>query len=161
MKEVYEALEQNNIAYQKVEHEAVFSVEQSQKIKEKIRGIGCKNLFLKDQKKNYYLILLDDQHQISLKDIALKINSKRLSFASKEELESILGLSPGSVTPFGILNDLENKCTIVIEDSLANETLLFHPNINTATISISYSDFIRFIELQNHKYFIIKLENQS
>lgn len=160
MKEVYEVLEQNGIAYEKVEHEAVFSVEQSQMIKEKIKGIGCKNLFLKDQKKNYYLVILNDQHQISLKDIAIKINSKRLSFASKEELLEILGLYPGSVTPFGILNDKENKCKIIMEDFLENATLLFHPNINTVTISISHSDFIKFIKLRNHDYQIIKLENQ-
>lgn len=161
MKEVYEELENNNISYEKVEHEAVFSVEQSQMIKEKIKGIGCKNLFLKDPKNNYYLIILNDHHQISLKDIAQKINSKRLSFASKEELDNILGLRPGSVSPFGILHDTENKCAIIIEDSLENETLLFHPNINTATISISYLDFIKFIKLKNHEYQIIKLENQG
>ena len=109
MKEVYNELEKFKIPYEKVDHEAVFTVEQSQKIKEKIDGIGCKNLFLKDSKNNYYLIVLEDQHQISLKEIAQKINSKRLSFASKEELEKILGLYPGAVTPFGILNDLNYK----------------------------------------------------
>lgn len=161
MKEVYEELEKYQIPYEKVEHEAVFSVEQSQKIKKQIEGVGCKNLFLKDQKKNYYLIILDDQHQISLKEIALKINSKRLSFASPDELWEILGLYSGSVSPFGILNDKTNKCMIVIENTLENQTLLFHPNINTATISLDYSDFIKFIKLKNHAYQMIKLENQS
>jgi Ala-tRNA(Pro) deacylase len=85
MKEVYNELEKFKISYEKVDHEAVFTVEQSQKIKEKMDGIGCKNLFLKDPKNNYYLIILNDHHQISLKDIAQKINSKRLSFASNEE----------------------------------------------------------------------------
>lgn len=155
MKEVYEALEKYQISYEKVEHEAVFTVEQSQIIKNKIKGIGCKNLFLKDQGKNYYLIIMNDQSQISLKDIALQIDSKRLSFASKEELQQILGLTPGSVTPFGIINDEGNKCTIVIENTLKNQKLLFHPNTNTATISISYSDLIKFIELKDHKYKIL------
>ncbi len=156
MKEVYNELEKFKISYEKVDHGAVFTVEQSQKIKEKMDGIGCKNLFLKDSKNNYYLIILNDHHQISLKDIAQKINSKRLSFASNEELKKILGLCPGSVTPFGILNDNENKCMIAIEKSLKNSKLLFHPNINTATISIAYSDLIQFIIQKEHKYQIFE-----
>lgn len=156
MKKVYEELEKYQIPYKKVEHEAVFTVEQSQKIKKKIEGIGCKNLFLKDSKKNYYLIILDDQSHISLKDIASKIGSKRLSFASSDELLQILGLSPGSVTPFGILNDEENQCLIIIENTLENKNLLFHPNTNTATISILYDDFIKFLKLKKHEYKILK-----
>lgn len=156
MKEVYEELDKYQISYEKVDHEAVLTIEESQKIKEKIEGIGCKNLFLKDQKENYYLVILEDQHQISLKDIALKIQSKRLSFASPNELERMLQLYPGSVSPFGILNDKENKCIIVIEKFLENEKLLFHPNTNTATISITYADLIKFVELKKHNYKILE-----
>ncbi len=154
MKDVYHILEKYQISYQKAEHGAVFSVEQSQKIKTLIKGIGCKNLFLKDHI-HYFIVILNDEHQIPLKQIQEQIKSKRLSFGTEEELFKILGLKKGSVSPFGILNDKENKCILVIEKSLKGKTLLFHPNVNTATISISYDDFIKFVTLQNHEYKMI------
>lgn len=80
------------------------------------------------------------------------IRCSRLSFASSSRLKEILDLEEGSVTPFGIINDKDNKVTLLIDKDLKDNKLLFHPNINTKTISVSYDDLIKFIEDQNHKY---------
>ncbi len=120
----------------------------------KIDGIGCKNLLLKDNK-NYYLIILKYDKKIDLKELRSILNTGRLSFASENEMYDLLNLSHGSITPFGIINDLENKVVIAIDHELDEKKLLFHPNVNNKTISIQYGDLIKFIDSQGHKSLIL------
>lgn len=155
---VYEILKKLNIIYSEVEHEAVYTVEEAKKIKNMIEGVGCKNLFLKD-KENFYIYILKDDKRADLKLLKELINTSKLHFASEEELNNLLGLIKGSVTPFGIINDKEHKVIILIDEDLENSKLLFHPNINTKTISIEYNDLIEFIKYQTNKYLIIKQKN--
>lgn len=152
---IYEILKELNIQYEEIEHEKVFTVEQAQNVKSKIEGIGCKNLFLTDRKGKYILVVLEDSKKANIKELAQISNTNRLSFASDEELKNILKLEQGSVTPLGIINDIDNKVLIIIDKSLEHKKLLVHPNINTRTISIKYDDLIRFIEFKNHKYILI------
>ena len=107
-----------------------------------IKGVRCKNLFLQDTKKNYYLYFITDTKKADLKLLRDQINSTRLSFASEEKLYEMLKLTKGSVTPLGVVNDKDNKDTNV----------LLHPQFNTTTLSIKYSDLIRFIEYCGNKY---------
>lgn len=155
---LYEVLDKLNIKYKEIKHEAVFTIEQAYTIKEKIDGIGCKNLFLTNKKGNYYLILLNENKKANIKEITKLVNTSHLSFANLDELKRILNLEKGSVTPFGIVNDKNNLVILVIDKTLKNKTLLLHPNTNKKTISISYDDLIRFIKYENHKYIELNYE---
>ena len=153
--DLYEVLKKLNIEFKEIEHEAVFTIEQAQGIKNKIDGLGCKNLFLTDKNGKYILIVLSENKKVNIKQIEKIVNTSHLSFAKETELKSILQLEQGSVTPFGILNDNDNKVMIVIDNDLKGKKLLFHPNVNTKTISISYDDLIKFIEFEKHNYKLI------
>lgn len=151
--QVYKLLNKLNIEYIELEHKAVYTIEEALKenIPSKIEGIECKNLFVKS-KSNYYLIFIDASKRANLKEIATKLNETKLSFASEEELKEILNLEVGSVTPLGIINDKENKVTLLLDKTLENNKVLMHPNVNTKTISIEYKDLIKIIDYTNHKY---------
>ena len=153
--DLYEVFKKLNIEFKEIEHEAVFTIEQAQGIKNKIDGLGCKNLFLTDKNGKYILIVLSENKKANIKQIEKIVNTSHLSFAKETELKSILQLEQGSVTPFGILNDNDNKVMIVIDKDLKGKKLLFHPNVNTKTISISYDDLIKFIEFEKHNYKLI------
>ena len=150
---IYDVLNKLNIKYAEVYHKQVFTALEAQEIKEQIDGIGCKNLFLTD-KINYYLALLEDNKKADLKYLKEILNSKKLTFASPKELEEILKLQQGSVTPLGIINDINNKVTLVIDKDLCDNKLLCHPNRNDRTISIDYTDLIKLIDYYDHKYII-------
>lgn len=149
---LYEILDKLNISYEEIEHEPVFTIEQAQNIKNKINGMGCKNLFLTDKKGKYFLVIIEENKKANIKEIENIIGTRHLSFANNEELREILSLEQGSVTPFGIINDVENKVKLVIDNDLKDKKLLFHPNINTKTLSITHDDLIKFIEFEQHNY---------
>ena len=113
--DIYDIFKQLNIEFKETEHEPIFTIEQSQNIKN-INGTGCKNLFLTNRKKNYYLVLLEETKRANIKDIAKLVNESHLSFASEIELNNILKLKPGSVTPLGIMNDKDNIVTLIIDN---------------------------------------------
>lgn len=148
---VEEKLNNLNISYDEVEHPAVYTVEEAKEKVPKIEGVGCKNLFLKTQKKELFLYTLPEDKQISLKVLSEQLQVTRFHFASPETLEEVLGVIPGSVTPLAIINDTENKVTVVLDKELGAKKILVHPNRNTATISIQYEDLIKFVESENHK----------
>ena len=152
---LYEIFKELNIEFEKMEHEPVFTVEQAKAIKNKIEGIGCKNLFLTDKKGKYFLVILEENKRANIKEISGIVNVQHLSFASVSELKNILQLQEGSVTPFGIINDVNNKVLLVIDKDLKNKKLLFHPNVNNKTISINYDDLIKFIQFEKHDYISI------
>lgn len=144
--DILEVLNKLNIKYNMQEHKAVYTVEEMQDVFLDMEGIGCKNLFLKDAKKKLFLYTLPEDKRADLKTLPEKINSKRLSFANENDLQTYLGLIPGAVTPLGIINDKEKKVTVVLDKELKNNKVLIHPNRNTATISIKYDDLIKFIK---------------
>ena len=151
MIDIYEVLNKLNIEYQMVEHEEVFTAEQSKHIKNMIEGVGGKTLFLKD-KNNYYLYLLDDERQANLKFLSKSLNIGRLSFGNEDELYDKLKLKKGSVTPLGIIND-NSSVILIIDKTFKGKKILTHPNINTATVSIRYDDLIKFIKYCNNTYY--------
>lgn len=157
--DLYEKLHKLNIDFKEIEHQAVVTVEDSDLIKEQIEkeleGLICKTLFITDKKGKYFLFLINGYKRANLKEIAQKLETKHLSFASEEELKNIINVPRGSVTPFGIINDVNNKVVVIIDDELKNQKLLLHPNRNTATISIKYEDLLKFIEYEGHKYILI------
>lgn len=153
--DIYKLLNDLNIEYKEIEHEKVTTIEEAKKIKNMIEGKGCKNLFLTDHKNNYYIYVLEEDKKANLKELSKILNCSHLSFASTEDLSSILNLPVGSVTPLAIINDKDNKVELLLDKDLVNKKLLFHPNINTKTISIMYNDLLKIIKKCNHKVTII------
>lgn len=150
--DILEVLKNLNITYEIQEHVPVYTVDDIKKNSWKLKGIGGKNLFLKDARGKFFLYILPQDKRSDLKILANKINSKRLSFANEVELKTYLGLIPGSVTPLGVINDKESIVTLVLDKELKNKILLVHPNRNTATIAIRYEDLIKFINYCGNKY---------
>ncbi len=150
---VYAALEALGISYEKYEHPAVFTAEEAAQHWRGLRGTRCKNLFLRNKKGNHhYLVILEVSKQADLRQLVKLVDDDRLSFGSPERLRAELGLTPGSVSPFGLLNDEDASVRVVIDEDLRHvEALIFHPNINTASIVISREDFERFLATRkNH-----------
>lgn len=158
---LYEILDSLEIKYVRYEHEALFTVEEANKIEISIPGMHCKNLFLRNRKGDiHYLVLLEDSKQADLKFLSSQIGSTSLSFASAERLYKYLGLKPGSVTPYGLINDIEREVIVLIDRDLTDADVVnFHPNINTATIGVSYKDLEKFIKWHENKFYYVDIVN--
>ena len=144
-------LDESNCDYEVKEHAPLFTVEDSKSLRGSILGAHSKNLFLKDAKGQFYLLSVEENTKVDLKKIMNFIGSKKLSFAKAEYLESILGIEPGSVSPFALINDVDKKVLFFFDKNFLNyEKLNFHPLVNTATVNIGTSDMIKFIE-EKHK----------
>lgn len=141
------------------EHEAVFTVDESSKIKQDIPGGHTKNLFLKDKKGNFFLVVAEGFAQIKLNSIHGLIGAKgRVSFGKPEALMELLGVKPGSVTAFAPINDTENKVSIIIDEALLRYELInCHPLTNEMTTTISKEDLLQFLKHVNHEPQIIQV----
>lgn len=128
-------------------HEAVFRVDEGEGIKDDIPGAHTKNLFLKDDKGQLWLISAEQSTTIHLKTLPKTIGSGRLSFGSPERLFDALGVTPGSVTALALINDPDHKVRFLLDKKLHDADIVnFHPLTNTATTSLSQADFRRFVE---------------
>ena len=147
MKNIYQVLSQLCIDYKKYDHPAVFTVEESKKIKANIPGASTKNLFLRNKKKtNYYLVCLLAEKKVDLKVLAERLNEDRFSFGSPVDLKARLDLTPGSVSPFGLINDRANQVKVVVDRDFDKfKQVGFHPNDNQATVVLAVSDFEKFL----------------
>ena len=154
-KAIYELLDSLGIKYECTEHKAVYNMEEAAQIALPHPEAEAKNLFVRDdKKKNYYLITVKGDKRVDLKKFRNENDTRPLSFASCAELESILKLSPGSVTPFGALNDEEKRVKVFIdEDLIVSDLAGVHPNDNTATVWIKTSDLIRIIKQHGNEVY--------
>ena len=153
-------LNDNGFEYLVEEHAPLFTVEDSKAFRGQIEGAHSKNLFLKDAKANFFLISIEESASIDLKKTMQQIQSKKLSFAKPEYLQDILGIEPGSVSPFALLNDTKKQVKFYLDRSfLDSETVNFHPLINTATVNISPQNLIELIEKYHNPVNYIDLEN--
>jgi Ala-tRNA(Pro) deacylase len=136
------------IAFERYEHPPVATVDEAKQHWAGIDATHCKNLFLRNQKGNrHYLVVLEHSKKADLRAVADQIGDGKLSFASPERLLTHLGLTPGSVSPFGLINDRDHAVRVVLDRDLKSATRVsFHPNINTATYVVSAADFARFLE---------------
>jgi Ala-tRNA(Pro) deacylase len=136
------------ITYSRYEHPPVPTVEEAEKYWSAIDATHCKNLFLRNQKGDrHYLLIVEHSKKVDLRKIADQIGDGKLSFGSPERLMKYLGLMPGSVSPLGLINDRDHSVRVVIDRDLKSaERLSFHPNINTATLTVSGADFSRFLD---------------
>ncbi|MEF9942405.1 MAG: prolyl-tRNA synthetase associated domain-containing protein [Lachnospiraceae bacterium] len=144
---VYDALDTLKIKYEVVEHEPVHTMEDMDKLGLPQKGTLCKNLFLRDSKgKRHFLVTLDEKKSVDLKKLGVTLGAGNLSFASEERLEKYLGLTQGSVSPFGLMNDTEHLVEFFIDKDLSREKSLgIHPLENTATVFLSFKDLDKFL----------------
>ena len=160
--ELLKLLNDKSIHYKKYDHEPLYSVEDSKNKRGEIRGSHTKNLFLKNKKNNFFLFSCDENAKVDLKQFSKSIDAKNLSFANAEYLEQFLGIKPGSVSPFALLNDKDNVVKFYLDEKLFNSEIInFHPLINTTTISIETSEFINFLLENNKKIHIFSLDSYS
>jgi Ala-tRNA(Pro) deacylase len=145
--DVYEALDALGIHYDWYEHPAVFTGESAAQHWGSIRATQVKNLFLRNKKGNrHYLVILEINKQADLRHLVKVIGDDRFSFGSPERLMATLGVTPGSVSPFGLLHDGSKDVRVIVDRDLRGvERLIFHPNLNTLSVTISVADFERFL----------------
>lgn len=146
-----------------VEHEALFSVEQSQHLRGEIPGAHTKNLFLDDRKGRLFLVVAGEETKVDLKTLHLAIGaSGRLSFGKPEAMRAVLGVEPGSVTPFAVINDKESRVSVVIDERLLRQNPLnFHPLVNTMSTRIEPKSLLRFLDAAGHKPLIVLLPSPA
>ena len=146
-RKVHEALTALGIPYVRHEHPPVATVEAAEKHWAGLKGTHCKNLFLRNYKGNrHYLVVAPVTRGVDLRRLTAALDEDRLSFASPERLKRWLGVEPGSVSPFGLINDETRHVRVVCDRALkASPSLGFHPNVNTATLEVALADFERFL----------------
>jgi len=139
------------IAVTTAEHAPVFTVEEAKRVHDGIPGGHCKNLFCKDEKGVLWLIVALEDSVINLKAAPAKIGSKRLTFGKPDLLMEIMGVEPGSVTPFGLINDKEARTNVILDaEMMKHDRLNFHPLQNNATTTIASADLVTFIKACGH-----------
>ncbi len=149
--ELFAYLDRLGIVHSTVAHAPLFTVEQSQALRGSIPGGHSKNLFLKDKSGQLFLVVLLEDARIDLKWLPKLIGCGRLSFGSADLLRETLGVEPGSVTPFSLLNDADGRVTPVLDEAMmAHAVLNYHPLVNTMTTSIGAADLLKFVAATGH-----------
>lgn len=156
--DIYEYLNANNIWYEKINHEAVCNMDELSKIDIPYFDVIAKNLFIRDDKKrNYYLITLKGNKKINLKEFRKSQNTRALNFASEEELQEIMSLTAGSVSPFGLLNDDNLLVHFYIDKDYDDSVIGIHPNDNTETIILKVKDLIEIIATHGNEVKVFEI----
>ena len=160
-KKVFDAMECMNISYDVIDHPAVYTIEEMDNLNIDNKNEVVKNLFVRDdKKKRYFIIVLQKNKRVNLKEIKKEINCRPLSFASEEDLCNYMQLSKGSVTPFGILNDEDCKVEVILDkDILQFEHIGVHPNDNTATVWLRPQDLESVIKNHGNTITFIEIKN--
>ena len=149
--QLFDRLAELGIVHRTVEHEAVFTVEQAKQHRGVLPGHHIKNLFLRNKKEEMWLVVALEDRAIDLKRLGDVLSAGRLSFGSPERLKTWLGVEPGSVTPFAVINDTQHKVTLVLDRGLAEGgPINAHPLTNTMTSAISLPDLQRFFAATGH-----------
>ncbi len=144
-------LEELGIEASTVRHPAVFTVEEAKALRGKLPGAHTKNLFVRDKKGSMCLVVAREDCAIDLASLADRLGMKRLSFGSPERLMKYLGVIPGAVTPFGVLNDHGGEVSVALDAGLrAHDLWSFHPLDNTMTTTLTRDDMLRFLEEEGH-----------
>ena len=160
--DLYAFLDAHGIAHQTLEHPAVFRVDEGHEIKAALPGGHTKNLFLKDAKDQIWLVCALGETRIDLKRLPGAIGSARLSFGSAELMAEVLGVTPGSVTLFALLNDKARRVKLVLDAALLEpEPINFHPLTNTATTAISQSGLRAFLKALDRRPQVVDFERMA
>ena len=157
--EVLKKLNELAISYETVFHPPAFTTEEANQYIEGKAGVRTKSLFLTNRKKTaYYLLIMDDSKRLDITKFQESVGGKRLSFASPTKLTEKLGVEPGAVSIFGLLNNQEKDVQVYFDkDIITQEIMSFHPNFNEMTLFLKTSDILRFIEELGYTYYTVTL----
>lgn len=162
-KGLYEIFEKLDISFEYHEHPPLATIEDA-KIHWKDYNSGrCKNIFFRNHKGDrHYLVILEHLRQLDIRDLEKRLRQGKLTFASDKRLKQFLGVEPGSVSPFGLINDTEKHVCLFIDEKLKDyDRLAFHPNVNTASVVISKSDFLKFLDFTGARYEFLRLYDEG
>ena len=149
--DLFEKLSGLGIHTETKDHEPVYTVEEARALRGDIPGGHCKNLFLKDKKGQLWLVVTLEDAEVDLKALPAAIGAARLSFGKADLMMEVLGVEPGSVTPFALINDTETRINVVLDERMMQESQLnYHPLKNTATTTIGSADLVTFIRSCGH-----------
>jgi len=156
--ELFAFFDKLGIGHSTVEHPPFFTVEEGRPWHDKIPGLHCKNLFIKDRKGGIWLVVLPADKRADLGRLEKLLSAPRFSFARPEVLQEVMELTPGSVTPFGLINDAQRRITVVLdEEMLASETVNFHPLHNAASTTPTSADLVRFVRALGYQPTIVQV----
>lgn len=158
-KDLYDLLQKLSITFDYHEHPPIATIEDAKTHWKDYNSGRCKNIFFRNHKGDrHYLVILEHLAMLDIHDLEKRLKQGKLTFASDKRLRKYLGLEPGSVSPFGLINDKENHVHLFIDETLAgSDRLAFHPNVNTASLVITKSDFIKFLDYTGNTYEFIRL----
>lgn len=160
-KALYARLKELGIGWTAHTHPPVFTVEEARELRGVLPGSHTKNLFLKDRKDGLWLVVTREDARIDLKELAKTLGAPRFSFGAGELLVAALGVPPGAVTPFALMNDTALRVSIVLDEKMLADTLNFHPLRNDRTLTIAAGDLLRFIRACGHEPHILPLPEIS
>ena len=161
---VYDFLDSLGISYQRVDHEALMTIEACRDVDQILNAAICKNLFLCNrQETSFYLLLLPGDKKFKTKEVSSQLGVARLSFANETYMEKFLDITPGSVSILGLMNDKENHVQLLIDEDLLTEPYIgCHPCINTSSLKIAMKDMMEKIILaMKHKPIFVKLGQEN
>jgi Ala-tRNA(Pro) deacylase len=158
-KELYVLFEKLAIQFEYHEHPPLATIEDARSHWKDYNSGRCKNIFFRNHKGDkHYLVILEHLRQLNIHDLEKRLGQGKLSFASYVRLKKYLGVEPGSVSPFGLINDTDTHVHLFIDEKLKeSERLTFHPNINTASLVISKADFLKFLAQTGNSFEFIRL----
>lgn len=159
VEKVEKFLKANNIDYILHEHPAVFTCEEAEERCKIVKGMPCKNLFLTNKSKSdYYLVIIPAVKRLNLSLFGDVVGIKKVKFVNEEDMMNLLGLTPGSVSPMGLLNDNDKKVKVFLDkDIWEAEIVSFHPNINTGSVEVTKEMFHKVMDCLDHEYEVIEM----
>ncbi|HEY4786420.1 MAG TPA: prolyl-tRNA synthetase associated domain-containing protein [Bacteroidales bacterium] len=159
---LYEILDQLHISYDYYEHPPVPTIEDAMPYWKDIDATHCKNLFFRNHKGDkHYLVILNHIKQLDIHDLEKRLKQGKISFASEQRMARYLGIKPGSVSPFGLINDTNKHVYVFLDANLQkSQKISFHPNLNTADIVIQFVDLIKFLDWTGNQYEFLQLYDE-
>lgn len=160
--QLYALLEELGIDYQYYEHPPAPTIEEAVKYWKDLDATHCKNLFFRNHKGNrHYLVILDHRQELNIRDLEQRLRQGKLTFASPKRMMKYLGITPGSVSPLALIHDEEKHVHVFLDERLKeSSTISFHPCINTASLVISWEDFLKFLHHQGNSYEYVKMYDE-
>jgi Ala-tRNA(Pro) deacylase len=157
--ELYRLFDHLEIHFEYHEHPPLATIEDAKIHWENYHACRCKNIFFRNHKGDrHYLVILEHLRQLNIRDLEKRLKQGKLTFASDQRLKKYLGLEPGSVSPFGLINDSDKHVHLFIDETLKNcEKMTFHPNINTASLVVLKTDFLKFLDYTGNTFEFISL----
>jgi len=156
---IYQILKDLNIHFDYYGHPPVPTIEAARKYWKDIKATHCKNLFFRNHKGDrHYLVIIEHSRDLIIRDLEKSLKQGKLSFASDHRMNKYLGLTPGSVSPFGLINDISKHVHLFLDETLKESMRIsFHPCLNTASLVIAFDDFLRFLKWTGNSYEYLKL----